>query len=211
MFGKKKLAMLVAEFLGTYVLASAVFAIVSKLALPFFGPAAAGLTLATMVLVIGPTSGAHLNPAVTFGLWSLRKVPTSRAIAFVAMQMAGGFVALRVNQYLMNQTLPNAATTNWDWRVVIAEAIGTFFFTFGIAAALHRGYTGGQLAGTIGASLFVGAIVASLGSGGVLNPAVALGINSWSASYLVAPLVGSAVGMNTYILLFAPAKTTRKK
>ncbi|HTE21409.1 MAG TPA: aquaporin [Candidatus Limnocylindria bacterium] len=211
MFGKKKVAMAAAEFLGAYALASAVFAMASRTPFPFFGAAAAGVTLAVMVLVIGSVSGSHINPAVTFGLWTVRKVPGRQAVVFVAAQMLGGFVALRTNQYLANQVFANSAAVNWDWRVVAAETIGTFVFTFGIAAAVYKGYEGTQLAATIGASLFVGVLLASFGAAGVLNPAVALGVNSWSASYVVAPFAGALVGMQTYALLFAPEKAAAKK
>lgn len=214
-FNRKKVAMLVAEFLGTYVLASTVLAIAGRISFPFFGAATAGLTLALMVLVIGPISGAHINPAVTFGLWTLKKVPTTTAVAYIAVQMLAGFSALNVNQYLLNQVIENSARTNWDWRVVLAEIIGTFVFTFGIAAAVYRGYAGTMLSLTLGLSLFAGALMASFAAAGALNPAVALGINAWSLSYVVAPLVGSVLGMNAYALLFADvparAKVVRRK
>lgn len=204
MFGRKKVAMLVAEFLGTYVLASAVLAMASRTTFPFFGGAAAGLTLAVMVLVIGATSGAHINPAVTIGLWSIRKIPTLQALTYIMMQMVAGFTAFRVNQHMMDQALPSLAKANWDWRVFSAELIGTLVFGFGIAAAIYSAYEGGKLAAAIGGSLFVGVLVASFGSNGVLNPAVALGLHSWSAAYALAPLLGAVVGMNLYVQLFAP-------
>lgn len=203
MFDRKKVAMCLAEFLGTYALASTVLAISGRTAFPFFGAATAGATLAVMVLVIGPTSGAHINPAVTLGLWTLRKIATAQAVVFIAMQMLAGYAALHVNEYLIHQVFTNTAKVAWDWRVVLAEVIGTFIFTFGIAAAIYQKYEGGQLAATIGMALFVGVLMASFGSSGVLNPAVALGINSWSASYIVAPLVGSVLGMNLYARVFA--------
>lgn len=213
MFGRQKIAMVVAEFLGTFALASAVLAMAGRTSFPFFGAAAAGLTLAAMVLVIGNTSGSHINPAVTLGLWTLKKVPTMQAVMFIAAQMLGGAVAWRLNEYLLDQALPSLAKSNWEWRVFIAEAIGTFIFTFGIAAAVYNGYKGGQLAATIGVSLFVGALIASFGAAGALNPAVALGIRSWSAAYAVAPLVGSVIGMNLYARVFnpTPAKTKARK
>jgi glycerol uptake facilitator-like aquaporin len=212
MFERKKIAMLVAEFIGTYALASAVLAMAGRTSFPFFGAAAAGITLALVVLVIGSTSGSHINPAVTFGLWTLRKVSTKQAAAFITTQMLGGFVALRTNQYLMNQVFENTTTANWDWRVVVAEVIGTFIFTFGIAAAVYKAYEGAQRAATIGASLFVGVLLASFGAAGALNPAVALGTNSWSVSYVVAPLVGAVIGMNMYKYVFAVSESkTRAK
>jgi glycerol uptake facilitator-like aquaporin len=106
--------------------------------------------------------------------------------------------------------LPDLAETGWDWRIVLAEIIGTFLFTFGIAAAIYNKYEGGRQAAAIGASLFVGILAASFAANGVLNPAVAVGLNSWSVSYAVAPLVGSILGMNLYARLFAPAEVVAK-
>lgn len=213
MFGRKKVAMLVAEFLGTYALASAVFALAGRTAFPFFPAAAAGATLALMVMVFGAASGAHLNPAVTFGFWTLRKIPTSQALLFVAVQMFAGYVALSVNQQLLDDTIARTVANNWDWRLGIAEALGAFFFTFGIAAAVYSKAEGGRLAAMIGASLFAGVLIASFGASGWLNPAVALAANSLSASYIIGPLVGSVLGMNAYALLYAPqsAKTSARR
>lgn len=203
MLSKNKWAVLVAEFLGTYVLVSAVVAMFGRTSFPFFAAAAVGLALATMTLVVGKFSGAHLNPAVTVGLWSLKKFPTTSAFAYIAVQMAAGFTALRVNQYLLGQNLEGSVTQTWDPVVVVAEIIGTFVFAFGVAAAIDNKYEGSKLAATIGGSLFLGVLVASFGSNGALNPAVALGINSMSVSYVVGPLVGSILAFNLYNFLFA--------
>ena len=50
----------------------------------------------------------------------------------------------------------------------------------------------------LGFALLVGIIVAAAGSNGVLNPAVALGIGSFSYAYLLGPVVGGALGMVLY-------------
>jgi hypothetical protein len=55
--------------------------------------------------------------------------------------------------------------------------------------------------------LFVGVIVASVGSAGLLNPALALGLRSWGTVYVLGPLVGGLLGVNLYYLLFAPVET----
>jgi len=61
-------------------------------------------------------------------------------------------------------------------------------------------------------------LVASLASNAILNPAVSVGIQSWSWTYATAPLVGAVVGSNVYVMLFTeqansvrPAKATAKK
>ncbi|MDD5318475.1 MAG: hypothetical protein PHF79_01465, partial [Candidatus Pacebacteria bacterium] len=84
----------------------------------------------------------------------------------------------------------------------MAEAIGAFFFSFGIASVVY-GKANTMMSGiVIGASLFMGTLIASLlGSNGVLNPAVAFSIYSFNAMYILGPVVGSLVGFWTYTLL----------
>lgn len=209
MFSKDKAAVLLAEFFGTFVLASAVLGMSTKISIPYFTAVTAGVTLGLMVLVIGKVSGAHINPAVTFGLWSVKKIPTTQAIVYIASQLLGGLAAWRLAEYFFSQTLPNISGKNLDWRVLIAEAVGTFIFSFGIAAALGQKLEDGRLAAAIGMSLFVGIVVASMASNGVLNPAVALGIHSYSLNYVAGPLVGALLGMNVYNYVFAHSPATK--
>ena len=203
MFERKKVAMLVAEMIGTFALTCAVFAMAGRTSFPFFAALSAGLTLAIMVLVIGPISGSHINPAVTVGMWTMKKISTLMALLYIAAQFVGAILALRMNQYFLAQPIKNSVTSNFDWKILIAEGIGTLVFTFGIAAAVYGKYEGGKLAAAIGGSLFVGVLIASYGSNGVLNPAVALGIGSWNTAYLLGPIVGAILGMNLYGMLFA--------
>ena len=64
----------------------------------------------------------------------------------------------------------------------------------------------GKSAFVVGGSLIVGIIVASVGSAGVLNPAVALGLHTFEwGTYVLGPVLGAIIGFNLYALLFAPA------
>ena len=74
MFGKNKIAIIVAEFMGTFVLTSAVYAVIIQRLPALFVASAAGATLGLVVLTVGSVSGAHLNPAVTLGLWSVARM-----------------------------------------------------------------------------------------------------------------------------------------
>ena len=203
---RMKLSKLVAEAFGTALLTSTILAEANSNVLvnrTWFVAATAGLTLSLLVVLIGKVSGAHVNPAVTIGLWTLRKVETTTAVVYIAAQVLGAAIALRLFQYLQNDALQNIAG-KFEWRIFVAEAIGTFIFTFGVAAVVTQKFDGYKAAFGIGASLMLGALVASSASNGILNPAVALGVNSWSWTYAAGPIVGSVLGMNIYDLLVAP-------
>jgi aquaporin Z len=94
---------LAAEFIGTFWLVlggcgSAVLAAgVPTLGIGYAGIALAfGLTLLTGAYAFGHISGAHFNPAVTFGVWSAGKLPTSHVIPYWVAQVIGGIVAASV-------------------------------------------------------------------------------------------------------------------
>lgn len=205
MFGRQKIAMIVAELMGTFVLTSAVYAVIIQRLPALFVAGAAGATVGLVVLTVGHVSGAHINPAVTLGLWSVRKIQTAQAAVYVSVQFLGAVVAWRLNEYFLGEPLQKLAQSGMDWKVFTAESVGAFVLTFGVASAVYQGYKGLKLATTIGASVGLGVLVASIGGNGVLNPAVALGIQSWNTAYIAGPLLGGLVGVNLYALLFAPA------
>src|SRR5690606_16406384 len=100
--------MLVAEAFGTFMLTMIVYAVChSPIGLRYFVSIAAGLTLAVLVLTIGATSGAHVNPAVTIGMWTIRKIDTMKAVLYIAAQFLGAVLAWRLYVYLMGTALQN--------------------------------------------------------------------------------------------------------
>ncbi len=204
MLSRRNMAAVVAEIIGTGLLTTVILGVSrSPIGLPYFTAIAAGLTMAVMVLAVGSTSGAHINPAVTIGMWSLRKTSTIRAIAYMVAQFMGAALAWRLYTYMIDSPVKSIANKTFDWRVFVAEVVGTFIFTFGIAAAVYQAQDLGRKAATIGGSLLLGILVASAASNGLLNPAVALGVQSWSTAYVLGPVLGAIVGMNLYALLFA--------
>ncbi len=212
---RSKIATLAAEFLGTAVLATVAINISrSQIGIGYFVAIGVGLTLGILVLSLGPVSGGHFNPAVTIGLWTVRKIKTLTALAFVAAQMLGGLAAWQLANYFAGAQIQSVANQNFDWKILVAEAIGAMVFTFLVASAVFQRYEGGKVAAVIGGGLTIGVIVASLGSNAILNPAVALANQSWSWAYAAGPIVGALIGMNLYVLLFAPVSslglTTRR-
>jgi glycerol uptake facilitator-like aquaporin len=204
MFGRQKLAALGAEFLGAAVLSTVVLSMAGRTSFPFFAAVAAGLVYAAMILVFGNISGSHLNPIVTLGMWTLRKIETVTAILYIGMQLLGGVAAWQLAEYLLNQPLQNVAGADLDWRVFTAEAVGAFVFGLIVVAAASKRYEGGRLAALTGIGLSLGMMVASLAANGLINPVVAIGLQSWSWAYVLAPAVGALVGFNLYHYVFAP-------
>lgn len=202
---RRKVAMVLAEFLGTAILTAVVLAVSkSNVGIAYFVSLAAGLTIAVGTLAFGAISGAHFNPIVTIGLWTARRVKTLPAIVYVAAQLLGGAVAYLLYTYLVDTKLQNV--DEYNSRVLVAEAVGAFVFALGWAATVYRKLEGGKAAFTVGAALAVGILVASVGSAGLLNPAVALGVHSWVwGTYVLGPILGGVIGFNLYALLFAPA------
>jgi glycerol uptake facilitator-like aquaporin len=164
------------------------------------------VTLIVIVLVFGGVSGAHVNPALTFGMWTARRIGTLRAVSYIAAQLLGGLAAWQLYQYMVDKPVA-ARTVHFDTRIWVAEMVGTFILALGFTAAISRVMDALQSAVAYSAALFVGIIVASVGAAGFLNPAVALGLRSWGTVYILGPLVGALLGVNLYYLLFAPVET----
>jgi aquaporin Z len=85
-----------AELLGTFwlVLAGVGSAVIAG---KWIGPAgvavAFGLGMLTMAYGVGHISGAHLNPAVTVGLWTAGRTPASDVIPYLLAQFGGAILA----------------------------------------------------------------------------------------------------------------------
>jgi glycerol uptake facilitator-like aquaporin len=185
----------IVEALGTFAL-SLVVALSLVGTFPVPTPVLAALVLGLFVYSVGHISGTHINPAVTIGAWSIKKIESKDALLYIVFQCIGAGLAL----LLVSSTvgMPVLIATN-TWAVVIAEILGTFFFTFGIASVVYS-KTPSQLSGVVvGGSLLLGITIAALlGSNGVLNPAVAFGIGSLNLAYILGPIIGSVLRMQAY-------------
>lgn len=205
MLSRNKIAMLMAEFLGTGILTAALLAVGrSQLGFPILVALPAGLTLAVLVVVLGFKSGAHLNPAITLGLWSARRIKTLPAIAYIAAQLLGAVCAYLLYTYYTNNSWPNAG--KFESRLLVAEAAGAFVFALGWAATVYQRMEGVRAAFVIGSSFAAGILVSSVASLQLLNPAFALGFRSWVwGTHVLGPVLGAVIGFNLYALVFAPA------
>jgi len=168
-------------------------------------PVAGGLALAIGVASVGHISGAHFNPAVTFGLAVNRCFPWAYAPSYVLAQFAGATAAAAATWGLygnqarsiahLGATAPAAGVS--AGRVLAAEAVVTFVLVLVVVAvATDSRVPRGIAAMAIGAALAVAIVISGPVSGAGVNPARAIGpmilagqFTDWLA-YLAAPLAG---------------------
>lgn len=190
-----------AEFIGTFGLSFVVLMAVSFTgSLPMAVPLIAGLTLSLFVYSIGPVSGCHINPAVTLAQLSVKKISAREALFYIVAQLVGALGAIVLAKVFV--VVSPAVGVVFSAKVFLAEMLGAFFFNFGIAAVVY-GKAKEQMSGlVVGGSLLLGVIVASVcGAAGILNPAVAIALNSATIIYILAPVIGAVLGFQVYKFL----------
>ncbi len=219
------LASSLAELIGVFLLASVVIITSGQ---PLF----IMFALISILLILGGTTGAHLNPVLTIGALATRRVSLARAASYIGAQVLGGLLALVVlNGFIsaapevtqqaqqLGQTAPSlftpqAITEGKEWVVLAAELLGAVIFSFGAAAA-WRSRNAVVRTATVGGSIYVALFIAStaasyVGTSAILNPAVAASlqvfkqIELWPVIiYAVTPLVGGVLGFALNDLLRA--------
>ena len=152
---------LLAELVGTFILT--IVAIAGGV------PLVVGFTMIVLVLVLGIVSGAHVNPAVTVGLWSIKKFEGRKVPFYIAMQFAGAMAALLVIQYFQGKGLGISFGSfgEFNGKIVVAEMLGAAVFLYAVAAAVHKGLLDSAKALCIGLALMAGLYV----GGGLLAQA----------------------------------------
>lgn len=201
MFGRRKVAAVVGEFLGTATLTFAVLTVSrSTIGIPYFVAIAAGVAVALMGLSIA--TDVNLNPALTIGLWTARRIKTVQAIAYIVVQLLGGWAAYALYKYFVHGTVQHVSS-GFQGRILVAEAVGAFVFSIAAAVVMYERVWGPRRALITAGALVLGMMIASAGSNGFINPAVALGSNSWGwGTYALGPVLGAIIGINLYALLF---------
>lgn len=182
----------VAEFIATLTLTLAV-SVSLQSSLPVGTPVIAALVVGVFVYCIGSLSGAHINPAVTIGLWSIGQLKKERVPGYLVAQFVGASAAIILSMQLVGD-MPNLVVED-TVTVCWAEAVGAFVLLFGIGGVVYGKVPPAASGLVIGTSLLIGILLAVAGgTNGVLNPAVGLGIGSLSFHYVLGPVLGGIAG-----------------
>jgi aquaporin Z len=161
-----------------------------------------GLTLAVFVYAYGQISGAHFNPAVTFGLALNGTVKWMQAIFYWLAQFAGAILAMFFLKTLveplgadMGQIVTGGILAeSQPILAMVLEAILTFFLLNTILYTMVEGKGGVFASWAIGATLAFTSMIGFLFMGDAMNPARTL-----AAAIFANP---SLTSVYTYVIYF---------
>jgi aquaporin Z len=208
---------LIAEFIGTFALVllgcgAAVLAgpQVGNLGIAF----AFGLAIMAMAYGIGPVSGCHVNPAVSFGAWVAGRMATGDMLAYWLAQAAGAVVGAGV-LLVIASGLPGyeigslgqngyGANSPGGYSLLagaIFEIVASFLFLVTILGVTQGGAPSALAGIVIGLALVVIHIVGIQVTGVSVNPARSLGPAVWVGGealvqlwlFIVAPMIGAGL------------------
>jgi len=219
-----------AEFLGTFWLTlggcgSAVLsAAFPQVGIGLLGVSwAFGLTVLTAAYALGPVSGAHLNPAVTFGLLAAKRVDAKDLVPYVLAQV-GGAIAAAGTLYCIASGKPGfdlggfaangyGAHSPGQYGLTAAfvcEAVLTFMFLIVILGATDRRAPEGFAPIAIGLCLVLIHLISIPVTNTSVNPARSTGpalfVGGWALQQLwlfwVAPILGAVAAGFVYPAVF---------
>jgi aquaporin Z len=226
-----------AEFLGTFMLVfggcgSAVLAAAFPgVGIGLLGVALAfGLTVLTMAYAVGRVSGGHFNPAVTFGLFTARRIPASDLLPYIVAQIVGAVAAAGVLAVIasgkpgFSVVASGLAANGYGEHSpggysllsgLICEGVLTFFFLLIILGSTEERAPQGFAPIAIGLALTLIHLISIPVTNTSVNPARSLGpavfVGGWALSQLwlfwVAPLIGAALAGFAYPLVAGGRET----
>jgi aquaporin Z len=221
----------IAELFGTFVL---VFGGVGSAVLAGEGigtlgiSLAFGLSLLAMVYVIGPTSGCHINPAVTLGLYMARRMEGKDVPGYMIAQILGAILAAAV-LLLIARGAPGGydpgmagfAANGFGEHspggyglgaAMITETVLTAVLVLTVLGATDRRAPVGFAGIAIGLVLTLIHLVGIPVTNTSVNPARSIGpaifVGDWALSqlwlFLLAPALGALIAVGIYLVIRQP-------
>ena len=177
-----------------------------------------GIVLAVLVSALGVISGAHFNPAVTFGVWLAGKLAWRRAAAYVVAQLIGALLAALALRVIFSAAVsPSLGTPALGTGIdplagILVETVLTVILltaVFGTAIDPRAPKIGGLAIGfAVAADILMGGPLtgAAMNPARWFGPAAATGIwDNWYV-WIIGPLLGAAIVALAYRYLFAPSE-----
>jgi glycerol uptake facilitator-like aquaporin len=170
---------------------------------------ATGAILVVLILIFGPVSGAHYNPAVTLVFLLRREIGPAEAALFVVVQVIGGICGVLLAHGMFDVDLvseftrPRTGGSQW-----LSEAVATFGLLITILGCVR--FRAEAVPYAVG--LYITAGYWFTASTSFANPAVTIarsftgtfaGINPADApGFIIAQLVGAVLAFAVGLILF---------
>jgi aquaporin Z len=223
-----------AEFIGTFWLVlggcgSAVLAAAfPEVGIGLVGVSLAfGLTVLTIAYSLGHISGAHLNPAVTIGLWAGGRIETKTILPYMISQILGAIAAAAVlyiiatgngsdvGSFAANgygEHSPGGYSLN---AAMVTEFVMTFMFLIIILGATDDKAPKGFAGIAIGLALTLIHLISIPVTNTSVNPArsisQALFVGDWALSqlwvFIMIPILGALLAGAVYKFIKSEEKT----
>jgi aquaporin Z len=224
-----------AELFGTFVLvfAGLTTAVIAGGQVGNVGVALAfGLSLMAMAFALGPISGCHINPAVTFGMLLSKRIGAGQAVGYWVAQVLGGILGAGLVAVIASgaqggssgiAALAGAANgfgehSPGHYNLVasfLAEAFLTMLLVTTVLGATDKRAPAGFAGIPIGLILTVIILGGIPITNGGFNPARSIGpavfAGGWALQqvwlFIAAPLVGGALAAGVYMTVKEPASS----
>ena len=170
-----------------------------------------GLTVLTMAYSIGHVSGAHLNPAVTIGIWASGRLDAKKILPFIASQIIGAITAAALLYVITTgngSSIGDFAANGYGEHspgkynmtaAIATEFVMTFMFMLIILGSTYEKAPAGFAGIAIGLALTLIHLVSIPVTNTSVNPArsisQAIFVGGWAISqlwlFIVVPIAGA--------------------
>lgn len=172
-----------------------------------------GLTVVTMAYGLGHISGAHLNPAVTIGIFAAGKMLSKDVVPYILAQVVGGLIAAGLLYFIVTgngSSIGTFAANGYGEHspghynmsaAFVMELVMTFMFLLIILGATSDNAPKGFGGLAIGLGLTLIHLVSIPVTNTSVNPARSISqavfVGDWALSqlwlFIVAPILGAAI------------------
>ena len=132
---------------------------------------ATGAILCVLILVFGPLSGAHFNPAVSIAFALRRELPWTDAATYTAVQIAGGVIGVWTAHLMFELPLWQVSQTV---RTGAGQWLAEFVATFGLLLTIFGCVARNPAATPYAVGLYITAAYWFTASTSFANPAVTI-------------------------------------
>ncbi len=217
-----------AEFIGTFWLvlggcgSAALSAAFPEVGIGLLGVSFAfGLTVLTIAYSLGHISGAHLNPAVSVGLWIGGRFSAKDLLPYIIAQISGGLAAAAILSVIVTgngSAIGDFAANGYGEHspgkysmeaALLTEMVMTFMFLIIILGATDKKASGGFAGLAIGLALTLIHLISIPVTNTSVNPArsisQAIFVGGWAMEqlwlFIVAPIAGAILAGIVYNFL----------